>query len=132
MLKTLQNFINNSSAKNIASLINPKIFTYDQLPIPIYSVFHYLDLESDNHFPTTEYYAINNISINKRIPIYHIEDLVRKEMVTTLANKKYQAEIKRWNIENKRYFRYVNLLETPNRDRSVFSIFQLQHNKGSL
>jgi len=123
MLKTLQNFINNSSAKNIASLINPKIFTYDQLPIPIYSVFHYLDLESDNHFPTTEYYAINNISINKRIPIYHIEDLVRKEMVTTLANKKYQAEIKRWNIENKRYFRYVNLLETPNRDRSVFSIF---------
>lgn len=123
MLPFYNQFIFKYAIKNHLYLLNPKVNKQDIVILPKDAVLHYLDLTNDSLFPTRELPYLKDLPNNKKIPIYHIEDLILKEGTTSLLNKYLSQDIRKWNIKNIKHFRNVNLLELPNTDVNLISIF---------
>ena len=123
MLSILNQFILRQAVRSPIFLTNPIVIHSEDINLPRLSVLHYLDISSDIHFPTKDLIYFKDIPNNKKIPIWHIEDLNYKEDVTTLLNKYVTAEIRKWQKENIRTFKTVNLLETPNKDINLIGVF---------
>lgn len=123
MLKLYQQFIRESAVRSPHYLLTPPILEQSKVVLPRFSSVHYLDSSSANHFPTRDLYYFNQISKEKRIPIHTVNELVIKSDTVTLKNKQYIIEVKRWEQNNRKVFRSVDLTETPNTDTNVISIY---------
>ena len=123
MLMLFNQFILKQAIRSPIYLLNPSIIKQEEINLPRLSILHYLDNSFDNHFPTRDLVYFNNVPKNKRIPIFNILDLVSKEQTTTILNKTAAQEVRRWFQENNRQFRNTNLLETPNTDVNIISVY---------
>lgn len=123
MLVLFNQFILKSAVRSPIYLLNPVVVDSTEISLPRLSVLHYLDTQYDNHFPTRDMPYFSIIPKNKKIPIYHITDLISKEETTTLLNKYVQRDIRKWYISNIKTFKNVDLLESPNKDINVISIY---------
>jgi len=123
MLILYSQFIIRSAIKNPLQLMSPPIKEEGTVSYPRYSVIHYLDSNSDSHFPSRDLHYFKDIPVNKKIPIQHVLDLESKEEISVLENKYVGTEVRKWNKNNLRNFKEVNLLELPNKDSNLLSIF---------
>lgn len=123
MLPLYSQFLIRFAIRNPLYLLNPKIIKQEDVILPKDAVLHYLDTTNDNLFPSRELSYIKDLPKNKKIPIYHIDNLAKLDGTVTLKNKYLPQDIRKWNMKNIREFKYVNLLEVPNVDASLISIF---------
>jgi len=119
----LSQFLLRQAIRSPLFLANPIIIFSKNISLPRLSILHYLDINLNNHFPTRDLIYFKDIPKNKKIPIWHIDDLNYKEEITTLLNKYVSAEIRKWQKENIRNFKTINLLETPNKDINLIGVF---------
>jgi len=123
MLFLYQQFILRQAVKNPLYIVNPPVLEEGNVFYPRYSVIHYLDTETELHFPNRALRYFKDISKNKKIPVQHIIDLTRKEDISVLENKHANAEIRKWSKNNIREFKEIDLLEFPNKDTNLISMF---------
>lgn len=123
MLLLFNQFLQRYGTRSPLYLANPPITSQDEVSLPRFSVIHHLDLTADNHFPERSSYYFSSISDGKKIPIQSLTDLDRKEDTLSLNNKRLDAEIRKWQTENISIFRARDLLEVPNKDTGLISVF---------
>ena len=123
MLLLFNSFLLHQAIKSPIYLLNPSVVKQEEINLPRNSILHYLENSYDTHFPTRELIYFNNIPKNKKIPVYHITDLLSKEETSNLLNKTIGQEIRKWSQQNIKNFRNINLLELPNTDVNVISVY---------
>lgn len=123
MLPLYSQFILKQAIRSHIYLSDPPITPQDEVTIPRFTVLHYLDSTQDNHFPDRSLYYFKDLSINKKIPIQHSEDLISKEGTVSLNNRYLPAEIRKWNQSNLKLFRSRDLSEFPNTDAALISVY---------
>lgn len=123
MLNSYNLFLLKEAIRSPIYLLNPAVIKQEEINLPRLSILHYLDHALDSHFPTRDLSYFSQIGSNKRIPIYHILDLVSTEETSMLLNKTAPQEVRKWSQENTKQFKNVNLLETPNTDVNVVSVY---------
>lgn len=123
MLLLKSQFILTKCIKNTLYLLSPPILSEDEVTLPRYSVLHYLDTKTNNHFPTRDLYYFKDIPKNKKIPITHISELENKDEISVLENKYVTAEIRKWQQSTLKTFKLFDLLVTPNTDTNLVSVF---------
>lgn len=123
MLMLFNQFLLKEAIRSPIYLLNPSIIKEEEIQLPRLSVLHYLNNSFDNHFPTRDLVYFSHILKNKKIPIYHITDLITKEETSTILNKTVGQEIRKWSQNNIKDFRNTDLLETPNKDVNLISVF---------
>lgn len=138
MLLMFNQFLLKEAIKTPIYLLNPAVIKQDEITLPRLSIVHYLENSFDNHFPERDLFYFNNVPKNKRIPVFNITDLISTEETTTLLNRTAGQEVRKWAQTTARDFRNVNLLETPNQDPNIVSVYNynilkdLYKYKGSL
>lgn len=123
MLLLFNQFILKKAIKSPLYILSPSITPVEEVELPRLSVIHYLDTKSEIHFPARDINYLSSIQPNKKIPIYNVLDLTSKEEIASLQNKKLPQEVRKWSLDNIKQFRSINLLETPNTDVNVVSIY---------
>lgn len=123
MLSPFSLFLLKQAIRNPLYLINPTVVSEADIALPRMSVIHYLDMSSDRHFPDENLAYFSDVPKTKKIPIQHITDLISTTETTVKQNKTVEREVRIWTQENIKRFKTINLLETPNRDTIVNSIF---------
>lgn len=124
MLLLLNQFLLKQGIRSPLYLLNPTIVPHDIVALPRYAVVHHLDTKQNIHFPSRDSYYLNAVTDKtKKIPITHVEDLDIKDGVSTIENKYLPSEIRKWHQANMKEFRAVNLVELPNKDTNLVSIF---------
>lgn len=122
MLQNYTQFVNTQAVKNQSALIAPRVVKTSDVLLPRESVYHYLDPEAVDVFPTREMIYLSNIPGNKRVPILFITDLLFKDETTTVANRTLAKNIRDWVKSNTRKFIQQDLLQTPNTDVQTNSV----------
>jgi len=102
--------------------MNPIVTLSEEIKLPRYSVYHYLDTDSDIHFPGKDFSYIQAVPETKKVPIYNVSDLLVKEDVTTLQNKLVNTEIRKWQQLNIKRFKAVDIFTSPVKDVNLISI----------
>ncbi len=123
MLQHLSNFILKSTVRSYQYLLSPKVLDKQSYSFPRFSVYHYLDTNSDYRFIPQDLSLINSIPKTKRIPISHIADLDKKDEVLVLRNKILSKEIKDFNRRHIDRFRVTDYSTYSFNDPNVFYIF---------
>ena len=123
MLLMFNQFLLKEAIKSPIYLLNPAIIKQDEISLPRLSIVHYLEHAFDNHFPTRDLVYFNNVPKNKRIPVFNIIDLITKDETSTLLNKTPGQEVRKWTQDNTKEFKNINLLEIPNQDVNVVSVY---------
>lgn len=123
MLILFNQFLLKEAIRTPVYLLNPTIVRQDEIKLPRFSVLHYLDNTTDSHFPNRNLVYFSDIPNNKKIPIHHVLDLVQKDEVGTLLNKTYAQEVRKWSRNNIKEFRTIDLLEQPNKDINLISVY---------
>lgn len=123
MLPLYSEFLLKQAIRSHLYLSSPLVTPQDEIIIPRFSVIHYFDSKNENHFPDRGLYYFKDVSNNKKIPIHHALDLVKKDGTTSLNNKHLLTDIRKWNQANIRQFRTRDLKELPNTDVSLVSVF---------
>ncbi len=123
MLLQYNLFILKQGVRSPVYLLNPPLVKADQVRLPRLSVLHYLDTKYDTHFPTRKLPYLTEVSDTKKIPIYHVTDLLTTTEVGTLLNKTAQQEIRNWQLSNIKDFKRAELLTLPNKDNNIISVF---------
>lgn len=123
MLLAFPSFLLKQAVRSPVYLFNPPVVSEELVSLPRYSVIHHLDTRDSNHFISRDNYYFRNIADNKKIPIFHIADLLYKEDVTALENKQFLGEIRKWTQANLHAFKSRDLLNQPNDDVNVVSVF---------
>ena len=123
MLVTTSQFLLREAIRKPELLFNPPILESNDIILPRLAVVHDLDLNNNNHFVSRDHPYYVAVPNNKRIPIHHVTDLTQKTDTVALLNKYVAQEVRRWTKDNLKKFRLVDLLESPNSDINVVSIF---------
>lgn len=123
MLLALPQFLLKQAVRSPVYLFNPPVVPQDLVSLPRYSVVHHLDTRDSNHFVSRDSYYFRNVPENKKIPIFHVADLLYKDDVTTLENKQFLGEIRKWTQANLQTFKSRDLLNQPNDDTNTISVF---------
>jgi len=123
MLQLLNQFVLKQAIRTPAYLLNPVVVQQEYVSLPRLSILHFLDTSIENHFPSRSMVYFKDIPDNKKIPIFTIPDLLVKEEIGTLLNKQSNAEIRKWQQTNIKQFKALDLLETPNKDVNLISIY---------
>lgn len=123
MLLMFNQFLLKEAIRSPIYLLNPAVIKQEEINLPRLSILHYLDHSVESHFPNRELPYFSQVGKNKRIPIYHILDLVSKDETSMLLNKTVGQEVRKWGQENTKEFKNINLAEIPNEDVNVISVY---------
>lgn len=122
MLQNYQQFVTTQAVRNQAAIFNPRVVKSEEIALPNGSVFHYLDTTTDEMFPSRTAHHLSNIPKNKKIPIFNVTDLVSKDEIVSVKNKKIHENVRAWAKANNRLFRPEELLIKPNSDKQTNSV----------
>jgi len=123
MFILFKQFLHKEAVRDPIYLLNPPVVKEENIQIPRLSVIHLLEQNTDSHFPLTELKFLNNIRQSKKIPIFILTDLYEKNFTSSLNNKLIKQEVTQWVRDNIKRFKPVNLIENPNTDINLISIF---------
>lgn len=116
MLKNIKQFTLEYGIRNYVYLINPSLSRIENVALPRFSYYYYLEPDSDIEFPDRSMRMFNAIPRNKKVAIYNVDDLTRKEGIVSILDKKVPIKIKRWHLEHLKTFKRVDLLDTAFKD----------------
>lgn len=123
MLMPFNQFLLKQAVRSPVYILSPPAIPHEEVTLPRYSVVHNLDTHSNNHFIQRDLYYLRETPATKKVPVFNIPDLRYKEETTTLENKHYMGEIRKWVQSHIRTFRSRDLLETPNDDVNLVSVY---------
>ena len=122
MLKNVNQFIIEHGIKNHLYLLSPPLTLAKDVIPPRFSIYHYLDYDSDVEFPGKNLPILTNIPKNKRIPVTSIDDLFYKDGIVSLHDKKIYFKIKKWLLENRKWVKRYDLTSTEIKETNVIGI----------
>lgn len=111
MLLIYNQFLIRKAIRSPLYLPNPIVLTSDDVVLPRMSVVHYLDVSSNDKFPTRDMHYFNQIPSNKKIPVFHVNDLSSKDDVSVLENKFVNRDIRKWYQTNLKEFKRAEILD---------------------
>lgn len=117
MLIPYSQFQLQQAVKSSAHLLHPRTVLQTNMKMPQGSMIHYLDLQSDAQFPARDMVYLSGIPENKRVPIFHVTDLLTKTEVQLLQERLLSKKIREWQRGHMQAFRPWELLQVPNPDR---------------
>ena len=123
MLLLINQFLLKQAVRSPIYLLNPPVTQQEDISLPRFAVLHYLDQQNPSRFPVKDLYYFKDTPGSKRIPIQTLSDLAYKEDVSTLELRTVTADIRKWERANIKTFKPVDLLEFPNTDMNVVSVF---------
>lgn len=130
MLITYGQFELRQAVRSSAHLLQPRTVLQANMKMPQGSLIHYLTLKDDNKFPARDMVYLAGVPDNKRVPIFHVKDLITKTEVMMLEDRYLDKNIRNWQRDHMQAFRPWELLEVPNPDRLTNGVINYNLLKG--
>lgn len=122
MLNYFNAFLNRISVKSIPYLLNPRVVSEQESFFFKGMILHYLNTDNEELFISRTSRYFKDIPLNKKIVIFHLEDLLYKEDTINLKNKYLKRDIKQWNLKNIKQFRYFDFVENGISDENTIHV----------